>query len=143
MSKYEILGIEEIVIAVNNVDNASKFFEDIFGIKFIYEWILHDEKIRIKSAKLLDTQLQFMEPTSDDSVVKKFLDRHGEGLNHIAFRVRGLDNLINKLRDKGVKLIPDKPVEIIDPKNRDKKIRYIFIHPRNMFGTLIELIEYV
>jgi len=143
MSKYKILGIEEVVIAVNNVDKAAKLFEELFGFNFKYEWILHNEKIRVKSSKLGETQLQFMEPISNDSVVRRFLDKHGEGLNHIAFKVEGLDELVNKLKGRGLKLIPDKPIEITDPRNKNRRIRYIFIHPKSIYGVLIELIEYI
>ena len=139
---YEIIGLEEVVIAVKSVDDAMKFFSDIFGFKFKYGWILDNERIRIRSERLGGTQFQLMEPTDKDSVVQAFLEKHGEGLHHIAFRVRGLENLVNRLRDKDVRLIPDKPIEIDNPIG-EGKLKYIFIHPKAAHGTLIELIEYI
>jgi methylmalonyl-CoA/ethylmalonyl-CoA epimerase len=139
---YEVMGLEEVVIAVKSIDKAVRFFNETFGFKFECGWILDNEGIRIGSERLGDTQFQLMEPTDKNSIVYSFLEKHGEGLHHIAFRVRGLENLVNRLRDKGVRLIPDKPIEIDNPVGGGR-LKYIFIHPKAAHGTLIELIEYI
>jgi len=138
---FRILGLEEVVIAVNSADEAAKDFKELFGFNFNNEWRLDNEKIRIRMEKL-NTQLQLMEPTSSDSVVAKFLERRGEGLNHIAFKVEGLDEFVKKARERGVRLVPEEPVEIVHPLT-GRRIRYIFIHPKSAHGVLIELIEEV
>ena len=136
---FRILGLEEVVIAVNNVDEAARFFAELFGFRFDNEWRLENEKIRIRM-EMLNTQLQLMEPTSPDSVVARFLASRGEGLNHIAFRIEGMEHFIKKAKSLGVRLVPEEPVEIIHPLT-GKKIRYIFIPPKSAHGVLIELIE--
>jgi methylmalonyl-CoA/ethylmalonyl-CoA epimerase len=142
MSGFKIVGIEEVVIAVRDADKAAEHFKDLFGFEFKASWRLDNEKIRIRAEFFGDTQLHLMEPTAPESVVEKFLEKRGEGLNHIAFRVEGLDSLIRHLRSKGVRLVPEEPVEIIHPYTKER-IRYIFIHPKDAHGVLIELIEHI
>jgi len=142
MPGFRILGLEEVVIAVRSVDEAARDFHEMLGLEFKGGWVLDNEKIRIRMEQLGDTQLHLMEPTSPDSVVESFLEKRGEGLNHIAFRVEGLDELVKHLRGLGVRLVPEEPVEIVHPYTGER-IRYIFIHPKNAHGVLIELIEHL
>ena len=141
MSKPKIISIEEVVIAVKDVEAAANLFKELFGFNFKDEWTLPGEMIRIRSERIGETQLQLMEPTSPESVVAKFLSERGEGLNHIAFRVNGLDKMVKELKSKGVRLIPETPVEIDHPLKKGVKLKYIFIHPKSAHGVLIELIE--
>ena len=136
MSKPRVLGIEEVVIAVKDVDSAAKLFKELFGFTFEDEWTLPEEMIRIRAERIGGTQLQLMEPTSSKSVVAKFLNERGEGLNHIAFKVSGLDELVKELRSKGVRLVPEEPVEIKHPLKKEGKLKYIFVHPKNAYFLL-------
>jgi methylmalonyl-CoA/ethylmalonyl-CoA epimerase len=73
--------------------------------------------------------------TDDDGVIAKFIRDRGEGLHHIAFWVRDMDEIVARLREKGVKLVPDNPVSF-GPSGPS----YIFVHPKSTHGVLIELI---
>ncbi|MGE4546256.1 MAG: VOC family protein [Desulfurella sp.] len=140
MSNF-VFGVEEVAIAVNDAQNAANDFSKLFGINFDYQWELHDENLFVKSAKIGNTQLQFIESTSKDGVVAKFIAKRGEGLNHIALKIKNLDALIEQLRTNNIKLIPNKPVLVDNIPPFSGKIRYIFIHPSSFHGVLIELIE--
>jgi len=129
-----------VVIAVKDADKAATLFRDLFGLKFETEWDMPDERMKVKSERISGTQLQFIESTSPDGVVAKFIQERGEGLNHIAFRVTNLKEMVGKLKKKGVKLIPEEPIEIKNPLGKGV-VAYIFIHPKSTCGTLIELIE--
>ena len=141
----KIEKIEEIVIAVKNADEAASYFKDLFGLNFEYEWEIEREKIRVKSVLIGGTQFQFIEPTDSESVVYKFLQTKGEGLNHLAFRVSNLDEMVKKLKKKGVKLVPNDIIEVNanGMPTSGSKVRFIFIHPKSAYGTLIELIEII
>ena len=141
MKEFSILGIEEIAIAVHDAQKAAFDFFTLFGIDFNEQWELSDENLFVKSARINGTQLQFIESTSKDGVVEKFIKKRGEGLNHIALRVKNLDALIEKLRSNDVKLIPEEPVKVDKIPPFKGAIRYIFIHPSSFHGVLIELIE--
>ncbi|MEO0072536.1 MAG: FeoA domain-containing protein [candidate division WOR-3 bacterium] len=130
----KILGLAEVVLAVKDTEKAAQFFEELLGIKFLENFELATEKIKVKSAQVGQTAFQVMESTAPDSVVAKFLDKHGEGFHHIAFLVNDLSLWIKKLQEKGIKLVPAEPVV-------SERGRYIFIHPSDALGVLIELIE--
>ena len=145
MEKPRVEAIEEIVIAVNDADKAAEYFKDLFGMEFAYGWEVPGQKIKVRSEVIDGTQLQFIEATDLDSVVAKFIKARGEGLNHFAFKVKNLKKMVKRLKEKGVKFIPEDIVEI---DLRDKNIpiegeegSFIFIHPSSAFGVLIELVE--
>ncbi|MBN2187801.1 MAG: VOC family protein [Dehalococcoidia bacterium] len=143
MQEPAVNSIEEVVIAVEDVEKAAARFEDLFGMKFEAGWELAQEKIKVKSERIAGTQLQFIQSTSPEGVVAKFIESKGEGLNHFAFRVTNLKEMVNRLKQKGVKFVPEEPVEHESPDILIGKgsVAYIFIHPKSACGTLIELIE--
>jgi methylmalonyl-CoA epimerase len=143
MKEPRIENIEEVVIAVKDVGKAAALFGDLFGMKFENEWRISHEMVRVKSERIAGTQLQFIQSTSPEGVVAKFIEGKGEGLNHFAFRVTNLKEMVKRLKGKGVRFIPEEPVEYKNPDIPIEKgsIEYIFIHPRSACGTLIELIE--
>ncbi len=126
--------VEEIAIAVEDADESADFFEDLFGLSFEAEWEIPSDDMRVKSANLSGTQIQMLEPTSSGGVIAKFLENKGEGIHHICFKVKNLDDLVERLEDKDVTLIPEEPIEIGD-------VSYIFVHPKSAHGVMIELIE--
>ena len=140
MKEPAIQNIEEVVIAVEDAEQAVAVFEDLFGMRFQTSWDMPDEKMIVKSEKISGTQLQFVQSTSPEGVIAKFIQSRGEGLNHIAFKVTNLREMVSRLKGKGVKLIPDEPIEMRSPLG-EGTWAYIFIHPRSACGTLIELIE--
>ena len=141
MKDFSILGIEEIAIAVHDAQKAAFDFFTLFGVDFDEQWELPDENLFVKSTRINGTQLQFIESTSKDGVVEKFIKKRGEGLNHMALRVKNLDALIEKLKSNNIKLIPEEPVRVEKIPPFEGAIRYIFIHPSSFHGVLIELIE--
>ena len=145
MEKPKIEGIEEIVVAVKDVDRAAERFKDLFGMEFMYGWTLPGQKVKVRSQVIDGTQLQFIQATDRESVVAKFIETKGEGLNHFAFKVKNLKGMVKELKAKGVKFVPE---DIVEVDLKDKKIpikgekgSFIFIHPSSAFGVLIELIE--
>lgn len=131
----KIENITEVVIAVDKGEEAVKFFEENLGVKFDIQWKMPNEKMNVKAAQIGNTQLHIVESTSPNGVIAKFIEKKGQGLHHIAFRVTGLKEWVSKLKAKGIKLIPDEPIEYAQG-------WYIFIHPRSAYGVLIELIEF-
>ena len=140
MEESTIENIEEVAIAVKDVEKAAVLFKDLFGMKFEIGWDMPNEKMKVRSERISGTQLQFVESTSPEGVIAKFIQSRGEGLNHIAFKVTDLKEMVGRLKGKGVKLVPEEPVEIKNPIGKGSTA-YIFIHPKSACGTLIELIE--
>ena len=143
MGEPKIERIEEVVIAVEDANEAAAYFKDLFGMEFSEGWELPHERIKVRSERIAGTQLQFIESTHPQGVVAKFINQRGEGLNHIAFRVSNLREMVRRLKAKGVRFIPDEVIEVADrelPVSKGK-VGYIFIHPQSARGVLIELIE--
>ena len=140
MKEPTIENIEEVAIAVKDVEKAAALFKDLFGMKFELGWEVPEEKIKVKSERIAGTQLQFLESTSPDGVIAKFIQSRGEGLNHIAFRVTNLKEMVSRLKGKGVRFIPEEPIEIENPWGSGL-VAYILIHPKSAQGTMVELME--
>lgn len=79
--------------------------------------------------------IELLEPLQSDSVIQKFMDKKGPGIHHICFRVEGLDKLVLKLRDLGVRLINE------EPRTGAHGCRVVFVHPKSTGGVLVELSE--
>jgi methylmalonyl-CoA/ethylmalonyl-CoA epimerase len=128
-------NIEEIALAVVNQEEAVALFEDLFGIEFKDAWTVPVDSMRVISAKIGDTQFHLLASEKPDALIANYIRNSGEGIHHIAFRVSNLKQLIVRLREKGIRFVPDEPRE-------DELRRYIFVHPKSMYGLLLELIEY-
>ena len=127
-------NVEEVVLAVEHQDEAVALFEDLFGLEFKESWVVERDNMKVKCARVGDTQFHIVASESPDAVIGKYIRDRGEGIHHIAFRVADLDKVMTSLKEKGVRLIPEKPVV-------SERSRYIFAHPKSVHGLLIELVE--
>lgn len=130
----KIKSIHEVVLAVKNADEAVSLYEDLFDLKFDLSWELPWEEMRVKATVIGDTQIHIVESTSPQGVIARFIEKKGEGIHHICFKVEGLFEMIEKFKKRGIRLIPETPVSF-------GNVSYIFIHPSETHGVLIELIE--
>ena len=135
MSKKIVKNIQEVVLAVEKQDEAVALFEDLFDIEFNENWAVPEDNMKVKCARIGNTQFHIVASEKPDAVIAKYIRDRGEGIHHICFRVTSLDRLIVRLKEKGVRLVPEKPRE-------DERMKYIFVHPKSVHGVLIELIEY-
>ena len=127
--------IDHICIAVSNLDEAKKIYEDVLGLELYCEYIADSEKIRVARYYLGDVALELMESTSPDGEVAKFIEKRGEGVFLISYAVDNVEDKIKELKDKGYKLIDNKPRELFGN-------RYAFINPpKEMCGVLTEICD--
>ena len=127
-------ALDHLGIAVRSLAAARTIYEKL-GLPLSSEELVPDEKVRIVMVRLLDTRLELLEPTSDDSIIAKFIARRGEGLHHISIRVPDIRLAVEKLKSGGVGLVSE------EIKIGAGGHRYIFIHPASAAGVLIELVE--
>ena len=129
----DISHIEHIGIAVKNLDESIKLYEDILGLKCYGIEEVKDQKVRTAFFKIGQTKLELLEPTDIDSPINKFIEKRGEGLHHIALNVNNVNSALNELADKGITLI--------DKKARDgaEDLQIGFVHPKSANGVLLEL----
>ncbi len=127
--------IEHIGIAVASLNEAIEFYEKLFGLSCYKIEDIPEQKVRTAFLLAGQTKIELLESTDPDGPVSKFIEKKGEGIQHIAFRVENLEESLTELKAKGVQLIDEKP------RRGASGAKIAFIHPQSTFGVLIELCE--
>ena len=127
-------SLDHLGIAVRSLADAKTIYEKL-GLALSQEEVVLSENVRVVMVPVGETRLELLEPTSDDSVIAKFIAKRGEGLHHISIRVPDLNAAVQKLRSAGTRLVSD------EIKIGAGGHRYIFLHPSGTSGVLIELVE--
>jgi methylmalonyl-CoA/ethylmalonyl-CoA epimerase len=135
-----VTAVDHVGIAVPDLDVAIKWYHDYLGMIVLHEEVNNDQGIReamlsVRGAPKGSAQVQLMAPLDETSVIAKFLDKRGPGIQQLAYRVSDLDALSDRLRDQGVRLLYDAP------RRGTANSRINFIHPKDAGGVLIELVE--
>lgn len=126
------MKIDHIAIAVNNVEEAAKQYQQALGIdKVIFETV-ESEGVKLAILKLENGRIELMEPTRDDSPIKKFLEKKGEGLHHMALATNDIEKEYQRMEGCGIQFLG---------KIRDgsEGTKITFIHPKSLHGVLAEL----
>jgi methylmalonyl-CoA/ethylmalonyl-CoA epimerase len=128
------LRVDHVAIAVNSVSEALKNYEKILKIdKIDIEEVL-TERVKVAILRLEDTRIELMEPTADDSPIKKFLTERGEGIHHIAITADDIESDVERAIASGTRMIGN-----IRTGSYGRKIT--FIHPKSMNGVLTEFCQ--
>ena len=130
-----IKNIDHIGIAVNNIQESLSFWQTSLGIEPHGTQEVPQQKLKTAFLPVGDTEIELLESTSPDSSVAKFLEKHGEGLHHIAIRVDDIEAALVELKAKGIQLIDE------TPRNGAGGARIAFVHPKSTHGVLLELCE--
>ena len=129
----ELTKIEHIGIAVKNLDESIKFYEDILGLKCYKIEEVKDQKVKTAFFQVGQTKIELLESTDPGGPIGKFIQKKGEGMHHIAFAVNDINSSLEELKKNNIKLIDDttrKGAEALD---------IVFLHPTSANGVLIEL----
>lgn len=94
------LKLDHLGIAVKSIESALKFYSETLGLKFEGEEVIADQKVRTAFLPIGDTKVELLESIAPDGPVAKFVEKKGEGLHHIAFKVDGLDSVLRELEKK-------------------------------------------
>ena len=128
------MRVDHVAIAVNSISEALKNYEKILKIDKIDIEEVPTERVKVAILKLEDTRIELMEPTADDSPIKKFLTDRGEGIHHVAITADDIDNDVEKAIANGTRMIGN-----IRTGSYGRKIT--FIHPKSMNGVLTEFCQ--
>ena len=126
--------IDHLGIAVKSLAAAKSIYEKL-GMDVLPEESVEQEKVRVVMIPVGDSRLELLEATSEDSTIARFIAKRGEGLHHICLRVPDLGAAVEKLQKDGVRLVSN------EIKIGAGGHRYIFVHPQNAGGVLLELVE--
>ncbi|HYT23731.1 MAG TPA: methylmalonyl-CoA epimerase [Candidatus Polarisedimenticolia bacterium] len=127
-------ALDHLGIAVKSLAAAKAVYEKL-GLTVSPEENVEKENVRLVMVPIGETRLELLEPTSDDSVIGRFIAKRGEGLHHISLRVPDLNAAVQRLKSEGVRLVSN------EIKVGAGGHRYIFLHPSSTGGVLLELVE--
>jgi methylmalonyl-CoA/ethylmalonyl-CoA epimerase len=130
----KVLKIDHIGIAVKNLAESSKLYE-MLGIASAGVEEVAEQKVRVSFFPVGDSEIELLESTSPDGPVARYIEKNGEGIQHIALRVDNLEEALAELKAKGVRLIDEKP------RYGAGGAKIAFIHPKATGGVLLELSE--
>ncbi|MBK7978617.1 MAG: methylmalonyl-CoA epimerase [Ignavibacteriae bacterium] len=129
----KLTHIEHLGIAVNNLEESIKFYEEKLGLKCYAIEEVPDQKVKTAFFKVGDTKIELLKSTSPEGPIGKFIEKKGEGIHHIAFHVDNLQESLNELNQKEVKLID------ANPRKGAEGLNIAFLHPKSTGGVLTEL----
>ena len=130
----KILKIDHIGIAVKNLAESSKLYE-LLGIKSTGTEEVAEQKVKVAFFPVGDSEVELLESTVPDGPIARYIEKNGEGMQHIALRVDDLEAALAELKAKGVRLIDEKP------RYGAGGARIAFVHPKSFGGILLELSE--
>lgn len=130
-----VIKIDHVGIAVRDLAAAVKFYEEVLGLKAVNTEVVDEQKVKVAFLPTGDSEVELLESTSPDGPIARFIEKNGEGIQHIAYRVRNLEEKLAELKEKGIRLIDEKP------RYGAGGAKIAFLHPKSTFGTLVELCE--
>jgi methylmalonyl-CoA/ethylmalonyl-CoA epimerase len=131
----EILKIDHLGIAVNSIDEGKNFWSDVLGLGFEGTETVEAQKVTTAFFPVGESEVELLESTAPDGPVAKYIEKRGQGIQHVAFRVRDIEAALAELKEKGIRLIDEVP----RPGAGGAKIA--FLHPKATNGVLVELCE--
>jgi methylmalonyl-CoA/ethylmalonyl-CoA epimerase len=128
----EISHIEHIAIAVENLTESIRYYEDVLGLTCYAIEEVTDQQVRTAFFKVGETKIELLESTHPEGPVGKYIAKKGPGLHHLAFRVADVNEALHTVAQKGVALID----QVSRPGAEQLQIG--FLHPKSSFGVLTE-----
>jgi methylmalonyl-CoA/ethylmalonyl-CoA epimerase len=127
--------IDHIGIAVRSLENTLPFYTDALHLPLLGIEEVDSEKVRVAFLKIGESKLELLEPTSEESPIAQFLEKRGEGLHHVALSVDSIEDRIEEIKNKGIRMIND------IPKKGAGGAMVAFMHPKSTSGVLFEYCE--
>ena len=127
--------IDHIAIAVHDLEAAIEYYRSTFGAEVEHREIVERDGVEEALLRVADSYIQLLTPTRQESPVAKYLEKKGEGLHHVGYRVKSCAEALDSVKAQGHRVIDEVP----RPGSRHTTVA--FVHPKTAFGTLIELVE--
>ena len=131
----DVTHIEHIGIAVKNLQDSIKYYENVLGLKCYNIEEVADQKVRTAFFKVGQTKIELLESTEPDGSIGKFIEKKGEGIHHLAFHVNNLKDALSDAEKNDIRLIDT------SPRRGAEGMDIAFLHPKSTNGVLTELCE--
>ena len=129
------MKIDHIAIAVNDVEESAKVYRQALGVEEVEFETVETEGVKVAIIHLENGRIELMQPTNEQSPIKKFLDKKGQGLHHMALETGNIEGEAQRMEGCGVQFLGK-----IRPGSAGTKVT--FIHPKSLEGVLAELCEH-
>lgn len=130
-----VMKVDHIGIAVKNLEESLKFYQDVMGLDLAGTEVVEEQKVKVAFLPIGDTEVELLESTDADGPIAKYIDKKGEGIQHIAYKVENIEVAIEEMKAKGVRMIDEKP------RYGAGGAKIAFCHPKSTNGVLIELCQ--
>ncbi|MBC2711886.1 MAG: methylmalonyl-CoA epimerase [Desulfosarcina sp.] len=131
----KILKIDHLGIAVNSIDDGKTFWSGVLGLNFEGAETVAEQKVTTAFFPVGESEVELLESTAPDGPVAKYIEKRGQGIQHVAFRVENIDEALAELKEKGVQLIDQQP------RIGAGGAKIAFLHPKATNGVLVELCQ--
>jgi len=135
MSESVLTEIDHVAIAVSDLDAAVEYYRATYGVDVEHREVVERDGVEEALLRVADSYVQLLTPTRDDSPVAKWMEKKGQGIHHVGYRVDDCAAALERVKAQGHQVIDEAP----RPGSRGTTVA--FIHPKTAFGTLIELVE--
>jgi methylmalonyl-CoA/ethylmalonyl-CoA epimerase len=135
MSEAVLTEIDHVAIAVHDLDAAVDYYRTTFGVEPAHREVVDNDGVEEVLLRVADSYVQLLTPVRDNSPVAKYLEKRGEGIHHVAYRVDDCAAALERVKSEGHQVIDEAP------RRGSRGTTVAFIHPKTAFGTLIELVE--
>jgi LAO/AO transport system kinase len=127
--------IDHVGVAVNSIAESLAFYEKILGLEPQGTEEVAEQKVKVSFLPCGDSEIELLESTEPDGPIARYIEKNGEGVQHIAIRVENIELALAELKEKGVRLIDE------TPRYGAGGARIVFVHPKSTHGVLLELCE--
>ena len=131
----KLLKIDHLGIAVNSIEEGKNFWTEVLGLSFEGTETVEAQKVTTAFLPVGESEVELLESTAPDGPIAKFIEKKGEGIQHIAFRVENIEEALAELKAKGIRLIDEQP------RLGAGGAKIAFLHPKATSGVLVELCE--
>ena len=130
-----IKRIDHLAVLVEDIQKAVAFWRDGLGMEVSHQQDVPTEQARIAFLPVGDSEIELVQPTTDDSGLRRYLEKRGPGMHHVCLQVDDIEAMLARLKARGIELINEAPRTSADGK------KYAFIHPRSAGGVMVELYQ--
>lgn len=127
--------VDHIGVAVKSLNKALPFYTEVLKLPLLGIEEVESEKVKVAFLKAGETKIELLEPTAADSPIAKYIEKRGEGIHHIALGVNSIQDRLNEMKEKGIRLIQE------EAKIGAGGSKVAFLHPKSASGVLYELCE--
>jgi methylmalonyl-CoA/ethylmalonyl-CoA epimerase len=135
MLQVKDFPLDHVGIAVRDLDRATERFRKLTDFTILAEEVVPSQQVVVRFLQHGEFKIELVRSTTPQSSIARFIEKRGEGIHHLAFRVKQIDQEMQRLREEGLEILQDRP--ILGAMNK----WIFFIHPRSMGGTLVEICQ--